>query len=323
MSNVDLHSSVEIVIDANDLTEALDCYTRELGFRIDMIFPADSPRLARLSGYGIQLRLARANDGPAAKPELPQLVPSVVVQKFSDHAWGTGRAGMQYRDLIPNRHGGRYIASHIRIATGGPVADYVHHHHVRFQMVYCYKGWVKVVYEDQGQPFVMHAGDCVLQPPHIRHRVLECSDQMEVIEITCPAEHETHVDHAMKLPTSAVLPEREYNGQRFVYHQHENGEWRPARMRGFDARDLGIGGATNARATARVLRPCRKIRTAALDGHGDFLFHFVLRGELELRCADGRHWSLSRGDTFVVPADTKTTLADLSADLEILQVAAP
>jgi hypothetical protein len=32
-----------------------------------------------------------------------------------------GRAGMDYRDLLPGRLGGRYIASHIRIASGGPV----------------------------------------------------------------------------------------------------------------------------------------------------------------------------------------------------------
>jgi quercetin dioxygenase-like cupin family protein len=40
-------------------------------------------------------------------------------------------------------------------------------------MIYCHRGWVRVVYEDQGEPFVMHPGDCVLQPPGIRHRVLE------------------------------------------------------------------------------------------------------------------------------------------------------
>ncbi len=65
---------------------------------------------------------------------------------------------------------------------------------VRFQMIFCAKGWVRVVYEDQGKfkpiqsdlnqifnlwlilkgdSFIMNAGDCVLQPPRIRHRVLE------------------------------------------------------------------------------------------------------------------------------------------------------
>ena len=37
---------------------------------------------------------------------------------------------MLYRDLIPSRLGGRYIASHITIAEGGPVADWVHFHRI-------------------------------------------------------------------------------------------------------------------------------------------------------------------------------------------------
>jgi uncharacterized protein YjlB len=38
----------------------------------------------------------------------------------------------------------------------------------------------------QGDPFCFHAGDCVLQPPEIRHRVLETSAAFEVVEIGCP-----------------------------------------------------------------------------------------------------------------------------------------
>ena len=36
---------------------------------------------------------------------------------------------------------------------------------VGFQLIFCYRGWVEVVYEDQGAPFVLHAGDCVIQGP--------------------------------------------------------------------------------------------------------------------------------------------------------------
>ena len=81
-------------------------------------------------------------------------------------------------------------------------------------MIYCYKGWVRVVYDDQGPPFVMHAGDCVLQPPEIRHRVLESSPGLEVIEIGCPAQHETWADPELDLPTAEGLPQL----VRFLYH---------------------------------------------------------------------------------------------------------
>ena len=130
------------------------------------------------------------------------------MSRLKDAAWGTGRAGMSYRDLLPNREGGRFIASHIRIHEGGPVPDYEHYHEVRFQMIYCYRGWVRLVYEDQGPPFVLQAGDCVLQPPLIRHRVLECASGLEVVEVSSPAEHPTFVDHAMTLPTDAHRPDR-------------------------------------------------------------------------------------------------------------------
>lgn len=190
-----------------DLDAAMDYYVGELDFRLDMIMPADAPRVAELSGHGIGLRLECVeNSGeraavPCAMPE------TILVQRSTgDGAWGDGRAGMQYRDLVPGRLGGHFIASHIRIPNGGPVPDYVHYHRVGFQMIFCRRGWVKVVYEDQGPPFVMHAGDCVLQPPTIRHRVREASKGLEVVGVGSPAKHETWRDHALALPTPKVCP---------------------------------------------------------------------------------------------------------------------
>ena len=52
-------------------------------------------------------------------------------------------------------------------------------------------GWVRAVYEDQGDSIVMMPGDRVLQTPGIRHRVLECAPQRALIAIeiaiACPA----------------------------------------------------------------------------------------------------------------------------------------
>ncbi len=146
---------------------------------------------------------------------------------------------MRYRDLIPGRLGGSFIASHIHIPDAGPVPDYVHFHHVRFQMIFCAKGWVRLVYEDQGEPFVLEAGDCVLQPPRIRHRVLECSADLEVVEIGCPADHETIVEHTIELPTAELRPDREFAGQRFTRHRASQAVWQAWHRSGFEQRDLG------------------------------------------------------------------------------------
>ena len=91
--------------------------------------------------------------------DLPPFEPEFVLA--CGGASGEGRAGMHYRDLIPGRLGGRYIASHITIAQGGPVADWVHYHLIAFQLICIRSGWVRVVYEDQGAPFIMAAGDMV------------------------------------------------------------------------------------------------------------------------------------------------------------------
>ena len=195
-------------ITCDNLDEAIDRYTAQLGYRLDMIKPADNPREALLSKEGESVKLVLENH-PAAEA-------APLLRK--EGSWITGRAGMEYRDLIPDRLDGKVIVSHIRLAKGGEVDDYVHYHKVDFQVIYCLKGRIKVVYEDQGPPFWLETGDWVLQPPEIRHRVLECTAGTEVIEVSMPAEHETWVDHEITLPTKRIDPERKFNGQRFVRH---------------------------------------------------------------------------------------------------------
>ena len=112
---------------------------------------------------------------------VPDLVPELVISRAADADPSVGRAGMQYRDLIPAVSVGWFIASHISIPGAGPVPDYVHHHDIRFQLIFCHAGWVEVVYEDQGEPFVMHPGDWEIQPPHILHRVMASIEELEVV----------------------------------------------------------------------------------------------------------------------------------------------
>jgi quercetin dioxygenase-like cupin family protein len=270
---------------------------------------------------GTRIHLVPADPGVV----LPPVQQSLVVNRAADDSsWGLGRAGMHYRDVIPGRQGGRFIGSHIRIPTGGPVPDYVHYHKVRFQMIYCYRGWVRLVYEDQGEPFILNAGDCVLQPPEIRHRVLESGDGLEVIELGCPAEHETLADHDIALPTGRVLPERVFGGQRYVRHIAAEAAWNPWRHAGFEYRDTGIGSATEGLAAARVARPLAgAVDTDRCVHDAEFVFGFVLEGGVTLDC-DGRDpFALVAGDTFVVPAGMPYRFTDCTADLELLDVTLP
>lgn len=209
--------SESTVIECDDLDAAIEQY-KALGYRLDMIFPADNPRDAVMSRSDDCLRLVRSPG--FSRPAAEEMPP----KGGTPSAWVTGRAGMEYRDLIPDRMGGKVIASHIRLTTGGEVPDYVHYHKIDLQMIYCLKGRIKVVYEDQGEPFWLEPGDCVLQPPEIRHRVLECEANSEVIEITMPAEHETWAEHEISLPTTELKPDRGFGGQRFFCHKAVNSD---------------------------------------------------------------------------------------------------
>lgn len=347
----------EVVLPGAALDETLAFFDERLGFRIEAIYPAESPAVVVLSGYGVRVRLERDYVGApgtlrlaCAEPSsiadgqleleapngtrvllvaatqelmLPPLRPSLVITRMSEDQWSCGRAGMLYRDLIPDRQGGRFVASHIRIREGGPVPDYVHFHKIRFQMIYCYKGWVRVVYEDQGPPFVLRAGDCVLQPPEIRHRVLESSAGLEVIELSCPAEHETLADHDLSLPTASRDRKREYGGQRFVHHEVVTAPWGPWRLPGFEARDLGFGQATSELARARVARRFGIAAPQPACHAGELLFMFILAGALTLRCDGKRAERLSAGDSFVIPAGLCHELDQCSEDLELLEVCLP
>jgi len=254
----------------------------------------------------------------------PRVEPTFVLTRFGpDAEWTAGRADMLYRDLVPDRQGGAVIASHIRIPRGGEVGDWVHFHRVAFQMIHCYRGWVRVVYEDQGPPFVLQAGDCVLQPPEIRHRVLECSPGLEVVEVTCPAEHVTEADPGLELPTPEQRPGRLFGGQRFVRHEAARASWEPWRVAGFECRDTGIGAATEGLAGVRVVRPAGEPGTdSAL--HGPALqFLFVLDGRPTLRAAGRDHEALAAGDTLVVPPGMAHSFRDCSGDLQLLDVTLP
>ena len=65
-----------------------------------------------------------------------------------------------------------------------------HKHNLDFQIYYVLRGWVKFDYEGVGE-VTAEAGSCVHQPPGIRHAEVAHSDDLELLEITLPAEFET------------------------------------------------------------------------------------------------------------------------------------
>ena len=326
----------------------------EVGFKLEMITPADNPRSAVIAGYGTRvcldtefsgapglLRLETNSETNSRKiapngtsieflsknrtPIYEVLDDALIVSKLSaEVSMTTGRAGMIYRDLIPGRLGGRVIASHIHIPNGGPVPDYVHYHRVKFQMIYCKSGWVRVVYEDQGESFVMHAGDCVLQPPEIRHRVLESSDNLEVIEIGSPAEHETFAEHEITLPTSTLRPDRNFSGQKFVRHIATETQWLPWRFPGFVSRNTGIDKATAGFASAETVRGEVGATITDTKKSHELFFVFVLNGSVSLSTKDSNYKTILNANSSVaLPSNCEFKLEITSPNTEMLIVLQP
>ncbi len=340
--------AAEVVLPCADLEPCLDLFGA-LGFRIEAISPADAPRAASLSGHGLRLRL---EPGPGAPGELRLLVegpsrapitapngtrivfapaepdipggafrPRFVFAPAAEGA-SPGRAGLLYRDLIPDRLGGRYIASHIIAPQGGPVADWVHFHRLDAQLIACRSGWTRLVYEDQGEPFLFAAGDVLLQPPTIRHRVLETSPGFAVVEIASPAVHDTLADHDLSLPTDRLEPNRVYGGQRFSLSRLSEAVWRPFGTGGFEASGAGLSSPSGGRIEARRLRIAAPGSSLSLEPHqGELLLGYVFAGRSRLLIGDG--FDLAADDAFVIPPGEPWGLSEAAAGFELLLVAAP
>lgn len=366
MANVSSVHDAQVVVRTAAFTADLTALTEQLGFRVDAIFPADDPSTAIVSGHRLRLRLEAADDAtpitihlvvdepgepmtlpggtqvvcvPFDRPYvLPENRPSLTIS-HDDGGAGVGRAGMRYRDLLPDRWGGRFISSLISIPDGGPVPDYVHFHKIRFQLIFVKDGWVRVVYEDQGEPFVLERGDCLIQPPEIRHRVLAASPGLEVVEIGCPAEHETIADWSLPLPNPPLPnpplsnpplsnpvadPTREWDGQRFVRHVAADAVHHPWRVSGWEFRETGVAAATGGLAGVRVARPTGTGEEAGWVQHDhEFAQLVVVRGSVTFE-TDGRPAeNLCEGSAVAIPGGTRYRLVAPTDDCEVLDVTLP
>jgi len=348
---------MDIVLRCIDVDGMLAFFTTELGCRLELVTPADEPReFVVTAPDGSSLRLVRdtvgrpvelrwtvdewpdpgrhleAPDGTTIdivvrsdEIDIPANAPSLSVEQAPTTAeFGEGRAGMGYRDLLPDRWGGRFIASHIVIADGGEVADYVHYHRIRFQMIFVAAGWVEVVYEDQGEAFRMHAGDCVLQPPEIRHRVLRSSPGLEVIEIGCPAEHDTLVEHEITLPTPMIDTGRLFGGQRFVRHVAADVAPVAATTPGFLARSTGIDVATDGLADVQVLTvDTATAASTSMTHDGEFAMYVGLNGCASMHVdvgGDETEVEIGPRDALALPPASRWTWGAVDDGFEVLEV---
>jgi mannose-6-phosphate isomerase-like protein (cupin superfamily) len=131
-----------------------------------------------------------------AKPKrkaTTRLKQTFVVSHHNEEDFQEGlRAYAKYRDLGISKATNGLAQAHV-IRLIGPcdpkVVSKRHYHDVDFQMIYVLKGWMKGEYD--GQEVTVREGSCWLQPPRIKHTVLDYSDDCELLEIILPAEFDT------------------------------------------------------------------------------------------------------------------------------------
>ena len=103
------------------------------------------------------------------------------------------RSYAKYRDLDLAKATTGMVQAHViqMVPPCDPkVVSKWHYHDVDLQFIYVLNGWIKNEFEGQGV-HTMKKGTCWLQPPKIRHRVVDYSADCELLEVVLPAEFDT------------------------------------------------------------------------------------------------------------------------------------
>jgi len=136
--------------------------------------------------------LPRARVKAKPRPSRPRQSFTVSHHRDEDFQGGLRRYA-KYRDLGMNQATGGMVQAHV-IRFVPPCrpeeVSKLHFHEVDFQMVYVLKGWIKTELDGQGA-ITMRTGSAWIQPPRIKHKVLDYSDDCEVLEIILPADFKT------------------------------------------------------------------------------------------------------------------------------------
>ncbi|MEI7783681.1 MAG: cupin domain-containing protein [Betaproteobacteria bacterium] len=137
---------------------------------------------------------AKAAPKPGKPPKINWKPQTFVASHAKDGQFKTGlRSYAAYRDLLIEQATGGAVQAHVIRLLGKcdpKVVSIPHYHGVQFQFLYMLKGWMVGEYEGAGR-IKMTAGSCWIQPPGIRHQVLDYSDGCEMLEIILPAKFKT------------------------------------------------------------------------------------------------------------------------------------
>ena len=94
----------------------------------------------------------------------------------------------KYRDLGVTVASGGKIRAQVTIGSGGMTRPTGwHYHECEGQFIYLLKGWVELQFED-GKTIRVEEGDSMFIPGHVRHNETNAATELEILEMSVPAE---------------------------------------------------------------------------------------------------------------------------------------
>ena len=94
----------------------------------------------------------------------------------------------KYRDLGVTKASSGWMRAQVTTAITGMTQPTGWHYHVcEGQFVYTLNGWVELEFED-GTSCRLEAGDSVFIPGGLRHNEMRTSDNLEILEVSVPAD---------------------------------------------------------------------------------------------------------------------------------------
>lgn len=253
-----------------------------------------------------------------------QLRTSIINQELDDERWTPLRGASKQRQLIPEGYPGEMAAIHFQAALPSTLNNSVHFHDLKFQLLYVRRGSITMAYESQGPSLDLVEGDCVLQPPHQRHAVIDSSGDLELIEFYGPRNHRIEEDSDLILPSSQIDPARLFAGQRFELRRKRNDDWQPWQTIGCLHRPMGFNVASQGLVDAEVVRMHDAMQIQMKTAQAAFSFFFVLAGSFQLSIAGAQsNQSLRINDSFLIAPQSQLSIAQISEDAEILVITTP
>ena len=131
----------------------------------------------------------------------------------------------KYRDLGVTKATDGWMRAQVTSAVTGMTQPTGWHYHVcEGQFVYTLKGWVELEFED-GTNCRLEAGDSVFIPGGMLHQENRTSDDLEILEVSVPAEMGTVTGRpAGKTDERRVIPRKPAcRRPRIAYHRRPSG----------------------------------------------------------------------------------------------------